>query len=132
VEGARLLFDLVFFIVVVGAFIPGMSVPWVTRLLRVESATPPPPRTLIEVDAHSNQGDKLRSYFISEQLAVSGATLKDVPFPTGAAVSMIERGGALIAPSGATRMEPGDYVYIIAPEGARPEIELLFGQAEEH
>jgi len=45
---------------------------------------------------------------------------------------MIERGGALIAPSGSTRIEPGDYVYVIAPEESRPEVELLFGSAEEH
>jgi cell volume regulation protein A len=132
VEGARHLFDLVFFIVVVGALIPGMTVPWVTRKFRVESASPPPPRTLVEVDSHTQAGDQLRSYFITEQLAVSGALLRDVPFPQGAAVSLIERGGSLIAPSGATILEPGDYVYIIAPEACRPEVELLFGHPEEH
>jgi cell volume regulation protein A len=132
VQGARDLFDLVFFIVVVGAMIPGMTVPWVTRALAMEAHAPPPPRTLVEIDRHSQSGDELRSYFITEQLAVSGATLREVPFPTGAAVSMIERGGALLAPSGAMRIEPGDYVYIIGPESARPEIELLFGTPEEH
>jgi cell volume regulation protein A len=132
VEGARELFDLVFFIVVIGALIPGMTVPWVTRRLKVESSTPPPPVTTVEIDSLSRSGDQLQSYFITEQLAVSGASLRDVPFPPGAAVSMIERGGALIAPSGATLIEPGDYVYVIAPDACRPEIELLFGRPEEH
>ena len=132
VPGARVLFDIVFFIVVVGAIVPGATVPWMSRLLRVESAAPPPPATVIEVDARAPLGDELRAYFVSDQLAVAGATLAEIPFPEGTAVSMLERGGALIAPSGATRIEPGDYVYVIAPAEHRALVELLFGRAEEH
>jgi cell volume regulation protein A len=116
----------------VGAFIPGATVPWMTRLLRVESATPPPPTTLVEIDARAPKGDELRAYFVSSQLAVAGASLAEIPFPEGAAVSMIERAGSLVAPSGSTRVEPGDYVYVIAPVEARPLVELLFGRSEEH
>jgi hypothetical protein len=29
-------------------------------------------------------------------------------------------------------VEPGDYVYVIAPLEHRPHVELLFGQPEEH
>ena len=131
VPGAGVLFDIVFFIVVVGALVPGATVPWMTRLLRVESGAPPPPATVIEVDARAPLGDELRAYFVSDQLAVAGATLAEIPFPEGTAVSMLERRGALIAPSGATRIEPGDYVYVIAPAEHRPHVELLFGRAEE-
>jgi cell volume regulation protein A len=132
VSGAREIFDIVFFIVVVGALIPGSTVPWMTRLLKVESAAPPPPKASIEVDARAPQGDELRSYFISPEVAVAGALLSEIPFPQGAAVSMLERGGSLIAPSGSTRIELGDYVYVIAPPEHRPDVELLFGHAEEH
>ena len=132
VPGARVLFDIVFFIVVVGAIVPGATVPWISRLLRVESAAPPPPATVIEVDARAPRGDELRAYFVSDHLAVAGATLAEIPFPEGAAVSMLERRGALIAPSGSTRIEAGDYVYVIAPPEHRSHVELLFGRPEEH
>ncbi|MDB4890851.1 MAG: sodium/hydrogen exchanger, partial [Gemmatimonadetes bacterium] len=69
VPGAREIFDIVFFIVVVGALVPGSTVPWVTRLLKVESAAPPPPKASIEVDARAPQGDELRAYFISPEVA---------------------------------------------------------------
>ena len=129
---ARELFDVVFFIVVVGAFVPGGTVTRVARLFDVESHAPPPPSALVEVDALAPQGDELRAYFVSSDLAVCGATLAEVPFPEGAAVSMLERGGSLIAPSGGTRLEAGDYVYVIAPAEDRPHVELLFGLPEEH
>ena len=129
---ARELFDIVFFIVVVGAFVPGGTVTRMARLLNVESSAPPPPSALVEVDALAPQGDELRAYFVASDLAVCGATLAEIPFPSGAAVSMLERGGSLIAPSGSTRLEAGDYVYVIAPMDDRPHVELLFGLPEEH
>jgi cell volume regulation protein A len=132
VAGARELFDVVFFIVVVGAIVPGSTVPWMTRRLGAESAAPPPPAATIEIDARTPKGDELRAYFVSDQLAVAGARLSEIPFPPGAAVSMIERGGSLLAPSGATRVEAGDYVYVFAPPEHRPHVELLFGRPEEH
>ncbi len=100
-------------------------------MLRVESAAPPPPKAAIEVDARAPRGDELRAYFISPHLAVNGALISEVPFPKGAAVSMLERGGALIAPSGSTRIEAGDYVFVIGPAEDRPDVELLFGQSED-
>ena len=132
VDGARPLFDVVFLIVVIGALIPGATVPWATRMLHVESAAPPPPKSSVEIDVRAPRGDQLHAYFISPHLAVSGAQLSEIPFPEGAAVSMLERAGGLIAPSGSMRLAPGDYVYVIAPADQRPEVELLFGRAEEH
>lgn len=129
---SRELFDVVFFIVVVGSIVPGATVTRVARWLGVESSAPPPPSAVIEVDALAPQGDELRAYFVSSDLAVCGATLAEIPFPSGAAVSMLERGGALIAPSGNTRLQEGDYVYVIAPSEDRPHVELLFGLPEEH
>ena len=104
----------------------------VARLLGVESSAPPPPSALVEVDSLAPQRDELRAYFVASDLAVCGATLKEIPFPRGAAVSMLERAGSLIAPSGNTRLEAGDYVYVIAPAEDRPHVELLFGLPEEH
>ena len=86
---SRELFDVVFFIVVVGSIVPGATVTRVARWLEVESSAPPPPSTVVEVDALAPQGDELRAYFVSSDLAVCGATLAEVPFPAGAAVSML-------------------------------------------
>jgi cell volume regulation protein A len=127
-RGSRDLFDLVFFVVVVGAFIPGATVPWVSRRLGVESKEPPEPRALIEIDAPGSLGTDMRVYHIDRALAVAGARLSEIPFPPGAAVSVIERGGQLSAPSGATVLLPGDHVYIVARSEDRPQLELLFGE----
>ena len=61
---------------------------------------------------------------------VAGMTLGELPFPEGAAVTMIVRGRQLIAPNGATRLEVGDHAYVLSrPEGI-VMLQLLFGRPE--
>jgi potassium/hydrogen antiporter len=36
-----------------------------------------------------------------------------------------------VAPKGATRLEPGDHVYVVAQAEDRPFIQLTFGRPEE-
>jgi potassium/hydrogen antiporter len=73
-------------------------------------------------------GAELRLFFIEAELAVAGAPVEALPFPQGAAITMIERVGAPLAVTGGTVLEPGDYVYILYPRESEAEIELLFGQ----
>ncbi|HEY4218214.1 MAG TPA: potassium/proton antiporter [Gemmatimonadaceae bacterium] len=127
----RQLFDVVFFVTVVGALVPGAVVPWITRTLRLESTAPPRPANTIEIDAPTAGGMELRSYYIEANVAVAGSEVRDIPFPEGSAVSVIERDGKLMAPHGATRLEPGDHVFVLASPADQPFIELLFGRAEE-
>jgi cell volume regulation protein A len=131
VSGGRQLFDVVFFVTVVGALIPGTIVPWITRTLGLESTAPPRPANVIEIDAPTTGGMELRSYYIEANVAVAGSDVRDIPFPPGSAVSVIERDGKLMAPHGNTRLQPGDHVFVLASQSDQPFIELLFGRAEE-
>ena len=63
--GARELFDVVFFVVVIGAFAPGSTVPLVTRWLHLGGAAPPAPQTSIEIDARRTQMGEMRAYYIN-------------------------------------------------------------------
>jgi cell volume regulation protein A len=132
VPGARELFDVVFFVTVVGAIIPGATVPYFTRLLGLEAKGPPRPKTTIEIDAQSTSGVELHSYYVTASLAVAGACLRDIPFPEGASVTVIEREGDLIAPNGALELQSADHVFVLANRSDRGFIELLFGVAEDN
>jgi len=56
--------------------------------------------------------------------------LEELPFPGGAAVTMIVLGHELIAPKGATRLEVGDHAYVLAKPEDIPMVQLLFGRPE--
>jgi cell volume regulation protein A len=125
------IFHLVFFIVVVGAIIPGGTVAWATRRLGLESKEPPSPHALLAIESRVPLQGDLMSFYIDEALVVCGLTLDDLDFPEGASVALIVRGDRLVPPKGFTRLEPGDHVYVVAQREDRPFLQLMFGRPEE-
>ena len=128
--GASRLFNAVFFIVVLNAILPGTTVPWVTRRLGLESHEPPPPDAVLTVESFARLDGELLSYYVDEALPVAGMTLEELPFPEGAAVTMIVRGRELIAPKGSTRLEVGDHAYVLTKPDDVAMVQLLFGRPE--
>jgi cell volume regulation protein A len=129
-RGAERLFNIVFFIVVVNALIPGATVPWITRRLGLESEQPPPPQAVLHVESNFVLDSALFSFYVDEALPVAGVSLAELEFPEGVAVTMIVRGRDLIAPKGDTTLQPGDHVYIVASEKDQAFLQLLFGNPE--
>jgi cell volume regulation protein A len=131
VPEARGLFDLVFFIVVIGSFLPGSTVPWMSRKLGVQAPVSPP-TTESPIIVEQPQGDmQLRSFRIEPTVAVFGALLSEVPLPAGSAITVIERGGAVLAPKRSIVLEDGDGVYVLYKHEDAQLIELMFGPATE-
>jgi len=128
--GASRIFDVVFFIVALNAVLPGMTVSWITRRLELESQEPPPPAAVLTVESFNRLDGELLSYYIDEALPVAGMSLEELPFPDGAAVTMIVRGRELIAPKGDTRLEVGDHAYVLTRPDAVGMVQLLFGRPE--
>ena len=128
--GAERIFDVVFFIVVVNALVPGGTVPWVTRWLGLESRDPPRAQAVLQIESMQPLSGELMSFYIDAALPVSGIPISELPFPEGSAATLIVRGQELIAPKGSTRLESGDHVYVFSRPEDRPFIQLLFGHPE--
>jgi cell volume regulation protein A len=128
--GAERMFDLVFFIVVVNAFVPGMSVAWLTRRLGLGAVETPMPPAVLEIESMSPLEGELMSFYVDEALAVVGVPMSELPFPEGSAATLIVRGQQLIAPKGQTELLVGDHVYVFARPADRPFIQLMFGRPE--
>ena len=128
--GAARVFDVVFFIVVVNALVPGATVGWVTRKLGLEAREAPSPPAVLEIESMQPLNGELMSFYIEDELAVAGASLADLPFPDGAAVAMIVRGPDVVPPKGSTTITVGDHVYVFARTEDRPLIHLMFGRPE--
>lgn len=128
--GAGRIFDLVFFIVVVNSIVPGTTVAWVARKLGLESAEPPMPKAVLEIESMQPLSGELMSFYIDPALVVAGVPLTELPFPEGAAATLIVRGQELIAPKGSTVLLPGDHVYVFARPEDKAFIQLMFGRPE--
>ena len=128
--GAREIFDVVFFVTVINAVIPGATIAALARRLRLATSEPPRPEAVVEIhSARPLEGETL-SYFIQEAVAVCGASIADLPIPESAVILLVVRGNVLIAPRGSTVFEPGDHVHIFCKPEDVPLLQLLFGQPE--
>jgi potassium/hydrogen antiporter len=130
-RGAEHLFDLVFFVVVMSALLPGATIGPLARRLGLESGEPPAPQAVLEIDTRLPLNGDLLSFYVDEALPVAGERLANVPFPPDAAVTLIVRGNELLAPRGDTVLTPGDHLYVFAREQDRATILLLLGHPEQ-
>lgn len=131
VPAAESLFDLVFFVVVTTALVPGGTVGWATRRLGLASAEPAPPPAALEINSLVPLAGEILGFTIAEPTAACGATIAQLPFPPGASAMLLLRGDELIAPKGDTRLEAGDHLFVFGQREDRAFLELLFGHRDE-
>lgn len=126
--GALSIFNVVFFIVVVNALVPGATVGWVTRWLGLVSQAPPPPTATMELTSTHLLNGEVVPFYIDPASAVAGATIADLPLPESAVVTLIVRGSELVPSKGRSTLLAGDHVYVFCKEEELPLVQLLFGQ----
>lgn len=106
-------FDVVFFVVVVGSFLPGMTVRYLPHLLGLEEVLPPLPHAAIDISSSVPMQETQLNVFIDGQSPAVGRTLAELALPSEAAVMLVVRGDRLLAPRGETRFEPGDHAFVL-------------------
>ncbi len=74
---------------------------------------------------------ELRSFRIEPSVAVFGASIGEVPLPPGSAITVVDRGGTLLAPRRTLVLEDGDGAYVLYRQEDAQMIELMFGPATE-
>jgi cell volume regulation protein A len=128
--GALLIFNVVFFVVVANALVPGATVKWATRVFGMDVEEPPRPHAVLELESMTPLRGELMSFYVDEALAVANAPLAELPFPEGAAVALIIRNDEMIPPKGATVLTPGDHVYVFSRPEDKQFMQLMFGRPE--
>ncbi len=131
VEGAQVIFNVVFFIVVVNTIVPGATVRWVTARLGLVSGEPAPPPALLEIiSTRVLTGAEVVSFSVDRSAAACGAAISELPFPPESAVILLIRGTRMLAPKGSTVLASGDHVYLLCHPEDRPLVHLIFGRSE--
>jgi cell volume regulation protein A len=122
-------FELVFFIVVVGSIMPGMTVRWLPRLLRLEDASAPNPSAAIDITSSVPIHEAQLTFFIAPGSPVAGRTVRELALPEDAAVMLIVRAGALVAPRGPTTLAAGDHAFVLCHPDSVERVHACFAGA---
>lgn len=130
VEGAEIVFYLVFFIVIVNAFVPGATVGWLARHLGMARPVPPEAPAGIDLVTSRDYEGQFVWYQVMPPAAVVDTAVKDLPLPERSVIVMLVRGEHIEPTRGETRLEAGDHVCLFVGPDDRHLLDLLFGFAE--
>jgi cell volume regulation protein A len=124
VGSADTIFNAVFFVVLASAALQGTTLEWLAKklgLLRPAARAEAP----IEVtrDWHSLN---LVEFAVAADHAIAGSAVRELGLPRETLVVVLVRGDQAIPPRGGTTIEPGDVLFVLAPDGKGPELEDVF------
>jgi potassium/hydrogen antiporter len=131
VPHAAMIFNVIFFVVLVSVLLQGMSINWVARRLGVNAEQPRPPEAQVFVP-DVRLSSRMLEAIIPADSPLVGKTLIDVGLPRGVLVVHIQRGDTPIIPSGGTVLHAEDHLLVLATPETLPTLEALYSQAGLH
>jgi potassium/hydrogen antiporter len=126
VEHARLYFNVAFFIVLVSLLLQGWTVAPAARLLKLElpPSTRPAQRLTLDMPGHFEH--EILSYEVQAGSLVAARELGTLQLPDGLQLVAVIRDGVPQALRAKLRLEPRDYVYLLAQPKSVPLLNKLF------
>jgi cell volume regulation protein A len=122
-----LLFDVVFFVVLLSALTQGVSLPWVARRLQLELPAMPAPKVSLEITSLKHVDGDIVDFTLGSDSHAVGRTIQELSLPDGVVVAMVARGQKIVPPKGATELAAGDHVFVVLRPELRQLVERAFG-----
>lgn len=122
----ELLFNVVFFVVLVSAIVQGGSLAFLARKLGLEEEGEVEPPITLEITSLRDVDADIVEYTVGPDSRASDRRLSQLALPDGVVVAMIARDQNLIPPRGSTRIHPGDHVFVVLRSEMRPLVDRVF------
>jgi cell volume regulation protein A len=122
-----LMFNVVFFVVLVSAVLQGWSLPMLANRLRLQSPRKSEAPVSLEIVSIKEVDAAIVEYTVEDTSRAAGKKLRDLALPDGVVVALISRGTSLIPPRGSTTVLPGDHVFAVLQPAMRPMVDQTFG-----
>jgi cell volume regulation protein A len=125
IEQADMIFNLVFFTVLTSALVQGTSIPRVAKWLRVNAPLPEHVTARYDMGSEECIICKLNEVRISDDSILAGKQIVDAKLPEKADVLLLNRNREIIATTGATILQPGDVLLVLADEDSLDRLKIL-------
>lgn len=127
-EDAQLIFNVVFFVVVLSALIQGWSLPWVAKKLGLDEPMPSNPPVQLEIHSLRHVDGDILDYMIEPDSPAVGKKVSELGLPEEVTIALIARNDAFIPPRGTTTISPGDHVIVVVKSGAGEGLDAIFSE----
>jgi len=122
---SELFFNVVFVAVLLSVLVQGTSLARVAKWLKVESDMGPRHAAPLEFSPGRKTNSDIEEIIVAEGSAVAGKRILDLTLPKSALVVLLNRGDEYLVPRGATVLQTGDGVLVLADKKDLPELRTL-------
>ena len=121
VEGSNMIFNIVFFIMIVSLIVQGTGVSFVARLLHLST---PLEKTGNDfgVELPEEIDTDLSDMTITMEMLNEADTLKDMNLPKGTLVMIVKRGDEFLIPNGTLKLHVGDKLLLISEKNKQETV----------
>lgn len=126
IEKANIIFDVVFFIVVLSTVLQGWTINPVAKLLNLSQEEKKKPELPIEFNATTSLDTDLLEFIIPYNSNMKGRQIVELDFPHDSRIILIWRDEASIIPIGETVLETGDTVLVLVNKKNIGQIKKIF------
>ncbi|GAA4434923.1 potassium/proton antiporter [Bremerella cremea] len=131
IDEASLVFNVVFFVVVLSALVQGWSLPWAAKKLGLDQPMPPSAPVQLEINSLRNVEGDILDYTIEETSPAAGKLVSQLNLPDGITIALIARNEQFIPPRGKTQILAGDHVIVVVRTGAGEGTNAIFSAPHE-
>lgn len=125
-EGAELIFNVVFFVVLISATLQGSSLSWMAKKLKLTLPPPATPAATLEITALGDVEADIVEYTLGKSSPAVGRRVAKLALPEGVVMAMITRDSKVIAPRGSTLLQAEDQVFIVLKPITRTFVDFVF------
>ncbi len=126
-DGASLIFNVVFFVVLVSVLVQSPLIPYVARRLGVDEPIREATRYPIEMEESSALDSDMVEVRVPDGSDAIGRKILDLGLPEQVLVVLIGRGRRFLVPRGATTIEAGDTLLVLSDADGLAELRRIVG-----
>ncbi|WP_272521575.1 potassium/proton antiporter [Providencia sp. PROV202] len=126
--GANLIFDVVFFVVLISATLQGSTLPYFARKLNLMQPPPLIPAATLDITAVDQIDADLVEYTLGEDCSAVGRRLSELALPDQTVIAMITREKSVLPPRGSTILMANDHLFVVLKPQNRLFLERLFSE----
>jgi cell volume regulation protein A len=123
---ASLMFDVVFFVVVLSAIVQGSSLRYIARRLGLEIPVETTSPLTLEISSLRHVEGDIVDYTVGKDSRAAGRQVKDLALPDGVVIALVARGDQITPPQGRTQIQAGDHVIVVLRPATRQLVDQAF------
>lgn len=125
VENSQVIFNIVFFTVLMSALVQGSSITWVAERFQLVSDKRTNPIHSLELISIGKANVEMMEFEVTDQNSIVGMKLEEMELPDRALINAIIREGDVITPYGQTVIQAGDTLYTLVSRNNKRELKQL-------